>query len=92
MKVMGEITEVPMIFNFQASEDEMTKRILERSKTSGRSDDNIESLKKRFRTFENDSKPIIDLYRSKGLCVDLNAMDTIDGVYAEFKKALAPYF
>lgn len=34
----------------------MIKRIMERSKYSGRSDDNIEILVKRFKTYENDTK------------------------------------
>lgn len=36
---------------FEADEEVMIRRILERGKTSGREDDNIESLKKRFRKF-----------------------------------------
>lgn len=40
----------------------MIDRILERAKTSGRNDDNIESLKKRFATFKNETMPIVDLF------------------------------
>jgi adenylate kinase family enzyme len=36
---------------FEADEEVMIQRILERGKTSGRDDDNIETLKKRFRTW-----------------------------------------
>lgn len=35
----------------QCSEEVMLKRLLERGKTSGRADDNIESIKKRFRKY-----------------------------------------
>ncbi|CBY41237.1 unnamed protein product, partial [Oikopleura dioica] len=35
-------------------------RIMERSKTSGRSDDNIEALRKRFKTYEESTKGIIE--------------------------------
>lgn len=45
---MGELVEVPFVLFMDADEDTMIQRILERSKTSGRNDDNIESLKKRF--------------------------------------------
>jgi UMP-CMP kinase len=45
---MGEIVEVPFILFMDADEDTMINRIMERSKTSGRNDDNIESLRKRF--------------------------------------------
>lgn len=35
----------------QCSEEEMLTRLLERGKTSGRADDNVESIKKRFREY-----------------------------------------
>ncbi|CBY17743.1 unnamed protein product [Oikopleura dioica] len=41
-------------------------RIMERSKTSGRSDDNIEALRKRFKTYEESTKGIIEHYRDLG--------------------------
>jgi Adenylate kinase. len=53
----------------------MTKRILERSKISGRTDDNLESLMKRFKTFEVDTKPIIQYYASQ------NKVFTVDYCY-----------
>ena len=43
----------------------MTKRIEERSKSSGRTDDNMESLKKRFRIFESETLPVIEHYEKK---------------------------
>ena len=39
-----------MVLFFTTTEEEMLKRLLERGKTSGREDDNVESIKKRFRT------------------------------------------
>ncbi len=59
-RVMGDIVEVPFILFMDADEDTMVNRILERSKTSGRNDDNIDSLKKRFAVFKNETMPIID--------------------------------
>ena len=54
--------EVPFILHFDASEDAMTTRILERAKTSGRVDDNIESLKKRFDNFKTVQMPVIEKF------------------------------
>lgn len=36
---------------------------MERAKTSGRVDDNLESLKKRFVSFKEDQLPIINLFK-----------------------------
>lgn len=40
----------------------MEERLLKRSKTSGRADDNIETIKKRFGTFVEKTLPVIDYY------------------------------
>lgn len=62
MKVMGDQVIVPFIVVCDADEDTMIERILERAKTSGRIDDNIESLKKRFAVFKNETLPIVNLF------------------------------
>jgi UMP-CMP kinase len=43
---------------FDCPEEEMQKRLLNRGKTSGRTDDNAESIKKRFKVFEETSMPV----------------------------------
>jgi adenylate kinase family enzyme len=40
----------------------MTKRLLHRGQTSGRDDDNEETIKKRLKTFHNQTIPVLDLY------------------------------
>jgi len=40
----------------------MLNRLLKRGETSGRSDDNINSIKKRFATYESETKGIISHY------------------------------
>lgn len=44
----------------------MEARLLDRGKSSGRSDDNMESIRKRFKTFVNQSVPVVDHYDSQG--------------------------
>lgn len=47
---------------FDVSDDTMTKRLLERAKTSGRADDNAETIKKRLVTFHDVTRPVIEHY------------------------------
>ncbi|RYE82513.1 MAG: hypothetical protein EOO65_05390, partial [Methanosarcinales archaeon] len=47
LRVIGDSAVVKGVLSFDCPEDEMEKRLLERGKTSGRSDDNIESIRKR---------------------------------------------
>lgn len=85
-KVMGDLVEVPFILFFDADEETMINRIIERSKTSGRNDDNIESLKKRFVTFLNETMPIVELYRKVDKTKTIDALRPIDDVFADVEK------
>lgn len=44
----------------------MTKRLLHRAQTSGRVDDNEETIKKRLDTFHRHTVPVLDLYDRRG--------------------------
>ncbi len=50
---------------FSCPEEVMLKRLLKRGETSGRVDDNIDSIKKRFKTFKESTLPVIDMYRDQ---------------------------
>jgi UMP-CMP kinase len=51
------------VLNFHCPISVLEKRILERAKASGRSDDNLTSLRKRFTTFEKETIPVVDSLR-----------------------------
>jgi len=72
---------------FDCPEDVMQERLLDRGKTSGRSDDNIESIKKRFKTFVDTSMPVVDMYEKEGKVVNVKATRGPDEVYKEVKAA-----
>ncbi|CZR50834.1 probable uridine-monophosphate kinase (UMP-CMP kinase) [Phialocephala subalpina] len=73
---------------FDCPEEEMQKRLLERGKTSGRSDDNAESIKKRFKTFVETSMPVVEYFRKKNKVVQIVATKTPDEVYKETREKL----
>ena len=61
--VMPACSIVLGVLNFQCPFPVLEKRILERAKGSGRSDDNLTSLRKRFTTFEKETIPVVDTLR-----------------------------
>lgn len=88
---MGDQVEVPFILYMDADEKTMTDRILERGKTSGRNDDSVEVLHKRFVTFSTETLPIIEKYEREGKVKKIDALRDIDEVYEDVKKAFEPY-
>ncbi len=50
----------------------MTERLLKRALSSGRADDNEETIKKRLVTFHQCSEPVIKKYTDKCVCISAN--------------------
>jgi adenylate kinase len=50
---------------FDCPEDVMEARLIKRGETSGRADDNAETIRKRFKTFVEQSLPVIDHYTAQ---------------------------
>ena len=82
-EVVGDAADVLGVLFFDCPEKVMQDRLLERGKTSGRSDDNIESIMKRFRTYQEQTYPIIRHYEQQGKVWTIAADRSRDDVYAE---------
>lgn len=83
---MNSEVNVPFILFFDCPEDVMEKRLLKRGETSGRSDDNIASIKKRFTTFQKESMPVIEYYNKQSKVVSLNADRDPKQIFEDIKK------
>merc|ERR1712154_455074 len=84
----GTFATVPFLLHFECSEEEMTKRILDRAEKSEvkRKDDNLETIKKRFKVYNGDTMSVVNVFRNEGKCVDIDDMDTKENVYAKIKE------
>ncbi|KAL9950428.1 hypothetical protein ACROYT_G042922 [Oculina patagonica] len=87
-RAMEGKVDVKCVLFFECVEDECIKRIMERGKSSGRSDDNIESLRKRFHTYETQTMPIIEHYQKQGLVRKIQAIKSPDEVFEEVQNVL----
>lgn len=87
-RVMSDKTKLLFVLFFECSRDICTERCLGRGAAgSGRSDDNLDSLKKRFNTYLNDTLPIINHYDQKGLVRRVNAEVSPIEVFQDVKTA-----
>ncbi|KAI1454380.1 uridylate kinase [Annulohypoxylon moriforme] len=81
---------------FDCPEAEMERRLMERGKTSGREDDNAESIRKRFRTFIETSMPVVEYFESQDRVVKVDARPEPDRVFeatqVELEKRLGKDF
>jgi len=65
----------------------MKKRLLKRGETSGRDDDNIESIRKRFATFKETSMPVVDWFEQRGQLRKVSSVQTVEEVWSATKAA-----
>jgi len=73
---------------FDVSAEEMKKRLMKRGETSGRADDNEETISKRLVTFDNETKPVLSYYEGKGKLNRINAERGVDEIYADVRNVL----
>jgi UMP-CMP kinase len=77
-----------MVLFFECGEEEMLKRLMGRSQNSGRSDDNVESIKKRFRTYQMTTVPVREFYTDLGKLRSINSVGNVDEVYERTKQII----
>ena len=60
----------------QVDEDELISRLLDR----GRADDTEDTIRNRFRTYLEQTEPLIDVYKDRGLTVRVNGSGEVEEV------------
>ncbi|MBT6274798.1 MAG: AAA family ATPase [Chromatiales bacterium] len=90
-EIFGREAELPKMLYFECPYPVLEKRILGRAKYSGRSDDNVESMKRRFDTFKAETLPTVEFFTSKNKCVDIDTSQDRQGVYDLVVNNLAEY-
>lgn len=66
----------------------MTKRLMHRGLSSGRVDDNEETIKKRLKTFHEHTKPVIDYYAKQNKMQGVSAEQAPDEVFKRVVEIL----
>lgn len=90
-EVFGKEAAMPTMLFFECPLPVLEERILARAEWSGRSDDNVEALRKRFTTYKEETMPIVDVFRSAGKVVDVDSSKPRPEVWDLVKEKLAPW-
>lgn len=59
-------TEVSAMLELDVPDDMLMERLINRGKTSGRADDNAETIRKRLEVYRSQTAPLIDWYEREG--------------------------
>lgn len=75
-------TEIALVLALEVTEEELVKRLLNRGKTSGRSDDTDEAvIRKRFSVYSNETTPVADHYRKAKKFTAVKGEGTVDEIF-----------
>ncbi|MCG8475712.1 MAG: adenylate kinase [Cytophagales bacterium] len=73
----------------EVDEDELRTRILERGKSSGRTDDqSVEKINNRIRVYNEETLPVAQYYKSFDKYTAINGVGTIDGIFGDICTAV----
>lgn len=81
-------TSVSIVVGLEVQDEELIKRIIARGKTSGRSDDNEETARKRLATYYNQTLPLKDYYINEGKYAAIEGEGSIEEIFSNIKKAI----
>ncbi|KAI8971364.1 adenylate kinase-domain-containing protein [Pilobolus umbonatus] len=80
------------VLYFECPEEVMLRRLLKRGESSGRVDDNIESIRKRFVTFIETSMPVIDKFEKENKVKKVSCDQPVEDVYKHVKNIFDELF
>lgn len=81
--------QVDAVVGLEVDEDELIKRLLKRGEESGRSDDNLETIKSRLDVYHNQTCPLREFYIAEKKYHKIKGMGTVEEIFEEIKKSLS---
>ncbi|MBN2766877.1 MAG: adenylate kinase [Paludibacteraceae bacterium] len=84
----GRNKQIDFFLSIEVEKRELISRLLKRGETSGRSDDNLETIKKRLDVYESKTAPVNMFYQNTGKLKKINGMGTIDEIFARIGAVL----
>lgn len=81
---------IDAVIYIEVPEAEVVKRILHRNQ--GRADDTPEAVQTRLDAFKEETAPVLDYYRKKGLLMSIDGRGTVDEVFERVREAIFKKF
>lgn len=80
--------ELLAVLHFQVPDELAVERLHVRALQEGRTDDTPEIIRHRLDVFHQQTEPLVEYYRSKGILVGIRAERPIDAVFDEVRQVL----
>lgn len=84
----GRGESVSAVIGLEVEDDELVSRIIARGKTSGRSDDNEETARKRLETYYSQTLPLKDFYIGENKYVAIQGQGSVEDIFTDIKRTI----
>lgn len=81
-------TKISCMLCMEVEHDLLIERLLNRGKTSGRADDNLETIQKRLDVYNTQTLPVIEYYKQTGRYQSATNNGTVDECFAQVKAII----
>ena len=78
------------VIMLEVPEEELVRRLVERGRQSGRSDDTEAVIRNRLHVYEENTAPLVDFYEERGILLRIDGLGTVDEVTERIEARLAP--
>ncbi|GAB4093127.1 adenylate kinase family protein [Flaviaesturariibacter terrae] len=86
-------TAISKVLALDVTEQELVNRLLERGKTSGRSDDNDETvIRRRFQVYREETEPVAAHYARAHKLEHIKGEGSVDAIFEALSEKIAPFF
>ena len=77
------------VIMLEVPEDELVRRLVERGRQSGRSDDTEDVIRNRLRVYDENTAPLVDFYEERGILLRIDGLGTVEEVTDRIEVGLA---
>ena len=86
IKHTGHVLDAVVVLT--VDKEELVQRLLQRAQTEGRADDTEDVVRRRQEVYHDQTAPLIDVYRDRGLMIEVDGMGEVDEVSQRIFDAL----
>jgi adenylate kinase len=98
-RTLAQVTELDGMIRFTGHQldavvvltvdpEELVQRLLQRAVTDGRADDTEDVIRRRQEVYAEQTEPLIEVYRERGILIEVDGMGEVDDVTTRIFDAL----
>jgi adenylate kinase len=81
-------TQVSVVVSLDVEETELIDRLIKRGQMSGRSDDNLETIKSRLEVYHGQTSPLKQYYVEQKKLAAIKGVGSLEEIFARIEKAI----